>query len=423
MKKLIKNVNIVNAENILKNTNIIINGKYIEKIADTIPEGEFEIIDAKGGIAIPGLVNAHTHSPMTLLRNYADGYNLQTWLNDYIFPVEDRMSDDDAYWGSLLAQAEMIASGTTLFHDMYMFMPQVAKATEASGLKALLGRGATYFGNPLFAEHQGTIESISLFKEFNNAADGRIKVNMAPHAVYTTNDKFLMHMKELAEEFGTSLHIHLSETVKENDDAAAQYGKSPTKYLYDLGVFDVKVIAAHCVHLSDEDIAILKNAGATAVHNPSSNLKLGSGIAPMKRLMDAGVDIAIGTDGASSNNNLNMLEELHLASLLTNGADMNPEAVSAADALKWATNSAALGFEDSGEIAEGKKADIAIIDVNKPHMQPIHNLRLAVCYSAGGTDVSYVFADGKMLLDKGQLTTIDIEKVYFEIGKCVKRIF
>ncbi len=423
MKKLIKNVNIVNAENILKNTNIIINGKYIEKITDIIPDGEFEIIDGGGGIAIPGLVNAHTHSPMTLLRNYADGYNLQVWLNDYIFPVEDRLSDDDAYWGSMLAQAEMIASGTTLFHDMYMFMPQVAKATEKSGMKALLGRGATYFGNPLFTEHQGTIEAIELFKEYNGSADGRIKVNMAPHAVYTTNDKFLMHMKELAEQFGTSLHIHLSETVKENTDATVQYGKSPTQYLYDLGIFDIKVIAAHCVHLSDEDIAILKNAGATAVHNPSSNLKLGSGIAPIRRLMDAGVDIAIGTDGASSNNNLNMLEELHLASLLTNGADMNPEAVSAADALKWATNAASLGFDDSGEIAEGKKADIAIIDINKPHMQPVHNLRSAVCYSAGGGDVTHVFADGKMLLDKGQFTTIDIEKVYFETGNCVKRIF
>ncbi len=423
MKKLIKNVNIVNADSILKNTNIIINGKYIEKISDIIPDGEFETIDAKGGIAIPGLVNAHTHSPMTLLRNFADGYNLQTWLNDYIFPVEDRLSDDDAYWGSMLAQAEMIASGTTLFHDMYMFMPQVAKATEKSGMKALLGRGATYFGNPLFAEHQGTIETIEFFKEFNGSADGRIKVNVAPHAVYTTNDKFLIYMKELAEGFGTSLHIHLSETVKENTDAMAQYGKSTTQYLYDLGIFDVKVIAAHCVHLSDEDIAILKNAGATAVHNPSSNLKLGSGIAPMKRLMDAGVDIAIGTDGASSNNNLNMIEELHIASLLTNGADMNPEAVSASDALKWATNAASLGFTDSGEIVEGKKADIAIIDINKPHMRPVHNLRSAVCYSAGGGDVSYVFADGKMLLDNGKFTTIDIEKVYFEIEKCIKRIF
>ncbi|MBR2472041.1 MAG: amidohydrolase [Clostridia bacterium] len=423
MKKLIKNVNIVNADNILKNTNIIINGKYIEKITDVVPEGEFETIDAKGGIAIPGLVNAHTHSPMTLLRNYADGFNLQTWLNDYIFPVEDRLSDDDAYWGSMLAQAEMIASGTTLFHDMYMFMPQVAKATERSGMKALLGRGATYFGNPSFSEHQGTIETIALFKEFNNTADGRIKVNMAPHAVYTTNDKFLRHMKELAQQFGTSLHIHLSETAKENADAAEQYGKSPTKYLYDLGIFDVKVIAAHSVHLSDEDIDILKNAGAVVVHNPSSNLKLGSGIAPLKRLMDAGVDIAIGTDGASSNNNLNMLEELHLASLLTNGADMNPETVSAKDVLKWATNAASLGFCDSGEIAEGKCADIAIIDTNKPHMQPVHNLRSAVCYSAGGGDVMYVFADGKMLFDNGSFTTIDIEKVYFEIGKCVKRIF
>ncbi|MBQ9096813.1 MAG: amidohydrolase [Clostridia bacterium] len=423
MKKLIKNVNIVNADSILENTNIIINGKYIEKITDVIPDGEFEIIDAGGGVAIPGLVNAHTHSPMTLLRNYADGYNLQTWLNEYIFPVEDRLSDDDAYWASMLAQAEMIASGTTLFHDMYMFMPQVVKATEESGMKALLGRGATYFGNPLFSEHQGTIESIELFKEYNGSADGRIKVDMAPHAVYTTNDKFLMHMKELAEEFGTSLHIHLSETAKENDDATAQYGKSPAQYLYDLGIFDVKVIAAHCVHLSDDDISILKNAGATAVHNPSSNLKLGSGIAPIKHLMDKGVDIAIGTDGASSNNNLNMLEELHIASLLTNGADMNPETVSASDALKWATNAASLGFHDSGKIAEGKKADIAIIDINKPHMRPVHNMRSAVCYSAGGGDVTHVFADGKMLLDKGQFTTIDIEKVYFEIDKCIKRIF
>ncbi len=425
MKKLIKDVTVItmNENNdILKNHNIIINGDTIEEITDKLPEGEFEVISPKGGIVIPALVNGHTHVSMTLLRSYADGYDLQDWLFNYIFPVEEILTDEDIYYGAMIGIMDMISSGCVLFADMYDHMEQVARAVAETGTKAMLCRGVTYFDDSVaFENHKGTCEAVSLCKNFNNTADGRIKTNLGPHSVYTTTERFLRHMTETAQNLGCGMHIHLSETVKENEDCIKEHGKSPTQYLSNIGFFDVPVIAAHCVHLSDDDIKILSDNNVTPVHNPTSNLKLGSGIAPIMKMKN--LNLAIGTDGASSNNNLNMLEEIHLASLITNGAQMNPKAVSAYEALKWGTNARGIGFDDTGVIEAGKKADIVILDGTKPHCMPMHNPLSNVVYSMGSGDVDYVFSNGSLLYKKGEFLTIDKEKIYFETNKCFKRIF
>ncbi len=425
MKKLIKNATVITMDkdnSILKNHNIVINDTVIEEITDKIPEGGFEIIDAAGKVVIPALVNGHTHVSMTLLRSYADGYDLQDWLFNYIFPVEAILTDEDIYYGAMIGIMDMISSGCVLFADMYDHMEQVARAVAESGTKAMLSRGVTYFDDSIpFSEHQGTYEAILLCRNFNNTAEGRIKTNFGPHSIYTTTEKFLRHISECAKELGTSIHIHLSETIKENEDCIKERGMTPTEYLESIDFFKMPVIAAHCVHLTENDIAIMKKHDVTPVHNPSSNLKLGSGIAPMMKLKE--LNPSIGTDGASSNNNLNMLEEVNLAALLTCGAEMNPKAVTAYEALKWGTNAAGIGFDDTGVIEVGKKADLVILDAQKPHCMPMHNPQSNVVYSMNGGDVEYVFSNGRLLYKKGEFLTIDKEKIYFETNRCFKRIF
>ena len=423
MRTLIKNARIITCNenfDIIDNGFIIIENKNFLSVSSIMPEGDFDVIDAKGGIVMPGLVNSHTHSPMTFLRGYADGYPLEVWLNEHIFPKEALLTSEDVYWSSMVGIMEMIMSGTTLFADMYDFCDAIADAVDESGIKALLSRGTTYFDSSVpFDKHKGTVESIELLNRRND----RISVAFAPHAVYTTTPEFIEYFAKLACDNNALLHIHLSETVTENENCIKLYGKTPTKLICDAGAFNAKVLAAHCVHLTDEDISIIKKYNATVAHNPTSNLKLGSGCADISALKKSGVDISIGTDGTSSNNSLNMLKELHLAALLTCGVNMDPLAVNAEDVIKWATNSNALGFNDTGVIEEGKKADFIILSCNEPNMVPCHNPVSNVVYSANAGNVKYVFADGKMLYKNGEFTTLDKEKIYYEFNKTISRIF
>ncbi len=423
MNTLIKNAWIITCNenfDVLKNRYVLIENDTIKSITEKVPDGDFDVIDAKGGILMPGLVNAHTHSPMTFLRGYADGYPLEVWLNEHIFPKEALLKSEDVYWASLLGIMEMLKGGTTLFSDMYDFSDSIADAVDESGIKALLSRGTTYFDPTVpFEKHKGTIESVELLNRRND----RISVAFAPHAVYTTTPEFIEYFASLAYDNNAPFHIHLSETIKENEDCIAKYRKTPTKLIYDAGAFKTKVIAAHCVHLTDEDIDILSKNNAAIAHNPTSNLKLGSGVADIKKLKNLGADICIGTDGASSNNTVNMLKELNLAALLTCGATMDPLAVSAQDAIRWATNAKAIGFNDTGVIEEGKKADFVILSCDEPNMTPCHNPVSNVVYSANSENIKYVFVDGKMLFNNGEFTAIDKEKVYYNINKSLKRIF
>lgn len=406
---------------------VVVSDDKISYIGKDAPKGQkFDrVIDGKDKALLPGLYNAHTHSPMTLLRSYADGHNLQDWLNHYIFPVEDKMDGDDAYAGAYLAVMEMLASGTVCFNDMYMFMDAVARVCAGSGMKANLARCVVNFNDENLKDDGRFLEAVRLFEEYNGAGGGRILVDFAPHSVYCCTPKGLSYTAELAQKFGTRIHVHLSETVKENDDCQAQFGMSPARLLQQAGVFEVPATCAHCVHMSEEDMDILENSGASVCYNPTSNLKLGSGIAPVDRFLARGINVAIGTDGAASNNNLNMFEETHLASLVTCGVRQNPTAIGPADAFYMATRGGALamGRKDCGEIKEGFKADLILVDLAKPHLKPMHSLLSNAVYAMAGSDVCMTMVDGKILYENGEFKTIDAEKIYALAEKSKKHLF
>src|SRR5699024_6152532 len=348
MSILIKNIDLVamdGKEEVIKNTNIYIEKDkiiHIGQIKDSI-EVEREI-DGKNKLAMPGLVNGHTHVGMSLLRNYADDVPLHEWLNEKIWPVEANLRDDDVYWGSLLSMAEMIESGTTTFCDMYFFMDKVGEALELSGMKGILTSG--------LIEEQGDYkekldETRELYNKWHGKGKRRIKVMVAPHAPYTCSTDFLMKSMDLAKDLNTGIHIHLSETKKEVEDSLKEHGKTPIKYAYDLGMLDFHTIGAHCVHVTDDDIRLIKEKGMFPVNNPSSNFKLASGFAPVDKMLRAGIPVALGTDGSSSNNNLNMFEEMHLASIVNKAVNEDAISVPGIKALEMATINVAkaLGWE------------------------------------------------------------------------------
>lgn len=412
---------------IIENTNVKVIGSKIAYIGTEDQDSSgFNIINGKGKILMPGLVNAHTHIPMTLLRSYADDMALHTWLYEHIFIVEAKLTPEDVYWGSQLALLEMIAGGTTCFADMYYFIDKIAEATAKSGLRGLLARGLVN-GAVLedYSEDDRLNEAVSVFHEWHGAMDGRIRIALAPHAVYTCSPQYIKAIRDTAEKLNTFIHVHVDETVKEHNDCLQQYGKTPAKHLYDIGLFDLPTIAAHCVHVTDRDMNLMKEKNVTFVHNPGSNLKLASGVAPVPDALNKGVNVALGTDGASSNNNLNMWEEMNLASLIHKGARLDPTAVNAAEAFKMATvnGAEALGFSKTGQIREGFKADMIVVDATKPYYYPRHKLISNIAYAAQASDVETVFVDGKVLYHKGEYKTLDREKILYNVEKTCKRLF
>jgi len=373
------------------------------------------IIDCHGKLIIPGFVNTHTHAAMTLLRSYADDMMLMDWLQTKIWPAEENLTADDVYWGTQLAIAEMIKSGTTCFADMYFFMPDVAKAVAESGIRAVLARGMAGIA-PTAA--QALTESESFYKEWHNAADGRISVMLGPHAPYTCPPAYISKVTALAEKLGAQIHIHLSETAGEVADCQQQHGKSPIALMAELGVLDQGVLAAHCVHVSAEDIAVMKEKQVRVAHNPGSNMKLASGVAPVTAMLEAGICVGLGTDGAASNNNLDMLEELRLAAMLHKVHRLDPLAIPAKTAVDMATarGAGALGLGHiTGQLEIGYKADITVFDMQQPHWYPRHDRLSLLTYSASSRDVHTVIVNGKILLDNYQLTTIDQERLLAEV--------
>lgn len=396
---------------------ILIADSKIQKLAPAIDAPGSKIIDGKEGLVMPGLVNTHTHASMTLLRSYADDLDLQTWLEEMIWPAEANLEAEHAYWGAMLAFLEMIKSGTTTFADMYFFMEDVAEAALKCGIRGVLSRGLIHFSDP---EGKNLQENIDLIDKYHKKDEGLLTVLLGPHAPYTTTPEYLEKVMEAADAKGVGLHIHISETKKEVDDFMEQEGKSPVKYLEDLGLFDRHVVAAHCVHVSEEDIQILKKYNVGVCHNPSSNLKLGSGIAPIPRMLELGLNLGIGTDGASSNNNLNMFEEMHLTSLIHKGFNMDPLLLPAEEVLKMATIGGArvLGLDQEiGSIEEGKKADLIMIDLHKPHLYPQADLIANLVYSAQGSDVKHLMVNGRLLLENYQFLMYDEEEIMLKAEK------
>ena len=391
----------------IKKDNIYIVDGKISKIGKLEGFKSDRIIDGANHITMPAFINAHTHVAMSFFRNYGDDNELFTWLNDYIFPVEEKLTEEIVYYASLLSFAEMIKTGTSTFADMYFFEDQTIRALEKAKLRGQIARGLT---SP-DSDNVMIKECINLYEKYNGL-NNRLEIAMGPHAVYTTDKDYLKKISEFAKEKNIPIHIHLSETKFENEECQKKYNQSPTEVFNECHIFDNRTIAAHGVYLSDNDIEILKEKNVSIVHNPSSNLKLSSGICDVSRLLENGVNVALGTDSASSNNKQSMLKEIEIASLISKlkAADN----LKAYEVLKMATinGAKALGIDDKvGTIEEGKCADLIMIDIDNINHTPENNLLASLCYSTYENDISYVFIDGDLLYENGKYTYLDIEDI------------
>lgn len=409
---LIKNTTII-ADEIKKSSILIEDDKIAQINLDLNSKDADTVIDGEGKVLIPGLVNSHTHLPMTLMRGLADDLLLETWLNDYIWPTEANLDGDHCYAGAKLACAEMIKSGTTTFNDMYFFMDHVAKAVEESGVRGNISHGMLDMGDEDKRKAEFK-ETKKIIDKCHNTADGRIKVSLGPHAPYTCSTELLNWVRKRADQMDLRIHIHVSETEFEVRQIIDTYQCRPFEYLDEIGFLKDDVLAAHAVWLSDSEIEILKDRMVKISHNPVSNMKLASGISPVAKMMDKGIDISLGTDGAASNNNLDMLEEMKIASLQQKVNTLNPTVLSAVDVFKIATKggAAALGMESEiGTIEVGKKADLIMVNVKAPHLTPYRHPISHLVYSANGSDVDTVICNGQILMQERELLTMDEQAV------------
>ena len=424
---LIKNALILNPNNFEeKRQSVLIKDDLISEIADEIDESNADkIIDASGKILLPGFVNTHTHLSMTLFRGLADDLSLDSWLNDHIWPMEANLNGDYCYIGALLGAVELIKSGTTTFSDMYFYMEDVARAVDEAGIRAVLSYGMIDFGDAEKREAE-IKENLQLFENCNGMADGRIKVFFGPHSPYTASEELLIKVRELADKYNMGIHIHVSETQKEIDDVSQEKGLRPFEYLDKIGFLGPDVVAAHCVWLSDEEIEIIKKNGVKVSHNPCSNMKLASGISPVSKLIENDICVSIGTDGASSNNNLDLIEELKTASLLQKVSTLDPNVLNSHEAIAMGTikGAEALGLSDEiGSIEVGKKADIILIDTNSANMVPDSStLTSNIIYSSNGSNVDTTICNGKILMENKKLTVLDEQEIYDKARKAIKNL-
>jgi 5-methylthioadenosine/S-adenosylhomocysteine deaminase len=416
MKLLIDNVSIVpmtEYNHIIEKGYIIIADDTIEQVdTGTAPGDDYDRkLDGTNLLALPGFVNAHTHAAMTLLRGYADDMPLMEWLEKKIWPLEAKLTPEDVYWGTMLAIVEMIKSGTTCFADMYFFMEEVARAVAKTGIRAVLARGMVGVGPE---NEQAITESRALVNTWNGSSNGRINVILGPHAPYTCPPDYMAKVMALAQELTVGLHIHLAETAGEVADSQNIYGKTPVAQMESLGLFDHPVIAAHCVHLTEQDIEILAKHQVGVVHNPESNMKLASGIAPVPQLLKAGIPVALGTDGASSNNNLDMLQEMRTCALLHKVNTSDPTVLPAYQALQMATANGAQALwldKQIGSIEKGKKADIILCKLDQAHMIPRYDVIANLVYSGQAADVDTVIIDGNIIMQDRIIKTFDEKEV------------
>jgi 5-methylthioadenosine/S-adenosylhomocysteine deaminase len=377
-------------------------------------------IDATNMICMPSLINSHTHTSMELMRNYKDtAPDLMAWLSE-IFPLEDKLIDNDIKWASKLAMAEMIESGCTTFNDMYFKQDNTCEGLLESGMRAKIG--LTLFAG--IEECKKREQSNNKFyNKYNNAGDGKISFSIAPHAIYTTPAESYIYANEWVKEHpGTMLHTHMCESMTEVKGTLKDFGKEPIKYLCEEGAFDgIKTIFAHCVHLTDEEIKLCADNNYSIVHNPSSNCKLASGIAPVAKYLKNGINVCLGTDGSSSNNNLNMFEEMHLAAMISNVSNMNPMATTPYQIIKMATlnGAIALGIDDKvGTLEVGKEADLILVDINKTHLTPLNDPLSALVFGVQGSDVDTVFCQGKILMENRKLLTLNKEEIIKNTNNC-----
>ena len=407
---------------------VVVDGDKIAGIFDARPAGRFDReISGKNKLLMPALYNCHAHTAMTLFRGYGEDLPLQAWLNTRIFPAEDLLTSEAVYNASMLAAAEMLRNGIVSFSDMYFFSEDTIRAVAETGMKANIARCITCF-NPDETKDTDArlIEALALHKQYHNSFGGRIKMDMSVHAEYTTLPHAVKYVAEAAKELGLHMHVHMSETESEHNECMERNGgKTPAQHFAELGVFDVPTIAAHCVWVSDEDIALMAEKGVFAVHNPVSNLKLGSGIMPLLKMHRAGVNVVLGTDGAASNNRLDILRDMNVAALLEKGRDRVCDAMKAADIIPMATvnGAKAQGRADCGSLACGKKADLIMLDMDTPNNIPSYEPVTSVIYSATSADVCMTMVDGKILYENGEYKTLDIESVKHRMRDTVAHYF
>ncbi|KWX78034.1 amidohydrolase [Paenibacillus jilunlii] len=384
---------------------------YIGEVKPVIEEST-QTIDGSRLLFMPGLVNTHGHTAMSLLRGYGDDMVLQNWLQEKMWPMEEKFTGDDVYWGTSLSVLEMLKGGTTTFLDMYDHMDRVAEVSELSGIRAVLMRGVIGLC-PEDVQNHKLAEAVAFARNWHGKAGGRITTMISPHAPYTCPPQFFVKFVQAAHDLDLPMHTHMSETRREVEQNAADYGLRPVAHLEKLGMFTRPSLVAHGVHLNDEEIEILARYKVGVSHNPGSNLKLASGVARVPELLRAGVTVSLGTDGAASNNNLDMFEEMRLAALIHKGVSGDPTAVPAPEALLMATEYGAqsIFLEGVGRLAPGMKADFIALDIDQPHFLPHTDLLSHAVYSASAKDVAHVWVDGKQVVKHGQCLTLDEEQI------------
>jgi len=400
---------------ILENGFLCIRGDSIFKIGTGNPTSfkAEKIIDAEGGLILPGLVNCHTHAAMSLFRGLADDLPLMEWLNNYIFPAESKMDAEFVYTGTLLALAEMIMSGTTTFCDMYLFEEEVAKAARKAGVRCLVGEVLYDFPSPNYGPVEKGLEyTESLIQKWTN--DPIVSIAVEPHSLFTCSPELLTASNELALKYNVPLIIHVAETLTEVAEIKEKYGKTPVMYLDSLGLLGPHLIADHCVHLEGPDIKTMAVHKVNIVHNPESNMKLASGIAPVPEMLSQGLTVGLGTDGCASNNNLDLFSEMDTAAKLHKVNTLNPTVMDALSVLKMATSQGAraLGLQDiTGSLEVGKKADVIVIDTHKPHLTPMYNPTSHLVYAARGNDVRHSIINGQPVMEDRKLLTLDLAEI------------
>jgi|Deesub1362B_J571_1020462.scaffolds.fasta_scaffold06925_1 5-methylthioadenosine/S-adenosylhomocysteine deaminase len=392
---------------------------------DSLPRVKAErAIDAHGKVAMPGMVNCHTHVAMTLFRGLAEDKPLDAWLRKDIWPLEAKLTWEDVYWGALLGCVEMLKTGTTCFADMYFYEDAVARAVEDSGLRAVLAQGIIELKTPALGKETFK-QSIDFVQNFHGAAEGRIRTWFGPHAVYSCSLELLREVRRAASEKNVGIHIHLAESSEQAEKLYKKYGVSETCLLEKIGVLGSDVLAAHCIFLSKKDMQLLRKHNVKVGYNPVANAKLGTAVSPIKELMDLGVHVGIGTDGPASNNSLDMFWNMRFAALAQKLRYKDATVMNTRKVVEMATLGGArtLGLENMiGSIEVGKRADIILVDFNKPHLKPFHDVHANLVYSTCGSDVDIVIIDGRILIEKGEVKVLDEAKVMSEAEKRAFRL-
>ncbi len=394
---------------------LLVDGKTIAYIGEQRPEGHFDReIDCKGDLLMSGFYNTHCHAAMTLFRGYGEDMMLREWLDTRILPAEDRLDRDKVYYGTSLAIAEMLRSGIVSFSDMYFFCDHTAEAVLDSGMKANIARSLVSFeeGMGIKDDHRFK-EGIELAEKYHNADDGRIKIDMSIHAEYSNVESYIRAVSAYTAEHGYMMQLHLSETENEHNECLRRRGMTPTEFFLSCGTFDVPTTCAHGVFLTESDMAILAEKKATVSHNPCSNLKLGSGVARVKTLTEYGVNVALGTDGCASNNSLDFFREMYVASLIAKGVFNDPTVGKAKDIIKLATENGAYAQRrlDCGKLAVGNRADLILVSLHDINTMPTYDPSYTLLYAAKSENLYLTMVDGRILYERGEYTTLDIEKI------------